>query len=79
MTILFQMDAETALEFFERVQKLEEDTEENRIKILMDMAREGKKIAASQTNRTKEEVIQDKAKHGRILYVKSPEEERNGL
>jgi hypothetical protein len=71
------MDAEIALEFFERVKELKEDTEENRIKILMDMAREGKKIAASQTNRTKEEVIQDKAKHGRVLYVKNPEETKN--
>jgi len=53
MISMFHMTVEEALEFFERVQKLPVDNEEERTKLLLQMANEGKKIAISKTERTK--------------------------
>lgn len=70
---MFYMTAEEALEFFERVKSLKEDTEEARMELLVQMANEGKKISIGQTSRTKEQVIEDYSKHGKVLYVKKDE------
>lgn len=73
MISMFHMTVEEALEFFERVQKLLVDNEEERTKLLIQMANEGKKIAISKTERTKEQVIKDYSKHGKVLYIKGEE------
>ena len=78
MTYSFIALPEVLLEFFERVKELKEDTEEERLKILCDMIKEGYKISVMKTGRTKEQVIQDYAKHGDVLYVKSPDDLTGG-
>ena len=66
----FSMDIETALEFWERVTKRKAETEEARTRILLELMAEGKMNTVIQTNRTKEEYIEDLKKNFNILEVK---------
>lgn len=61
--LLFQMDIDTAIEFWERVVKEKANTEEERINILMDLAKQNKLKSISQTNRTHDEIVADYKKH----------------
>lgn len=73
MTIQFNTDVATALEFFERIGKLPDNLqndEESRIGIMKDMIREGYNIAVFQTSRTPEQIAKDASKHGSVLYYK---------
>lgn len=73
---LFTMKAEAALVFFESVRELEDwkgrpITEEERVMILTEMAKMGYVDSVMETNRTKEEILQDSVKNfGNILYFK---------
>jgi len=62
-TYIFMMDVEAAMEFYERVKYLDEDTEENRTRLLLRMAKEGKISSVSSTKRTKKQVIEDYKKN----------------
>ena len=72
-TLLFTMIPEIAVEFWERVNKENAQTEPERLKILMDLANEGKMNGVSVTGRSKEQVIQDYSKHFKTLYIKPKE------
>ncbi len=69
------MTGESAAEFFRRVQLLEEDSEEARTKILMQMGREGLLKRISATNRTKEQYIESLSKEFKILDVTEKKDE----
>lgn len=73
MTEMFYMTATEALEFFERVKLLKADTEEERVKLLIQMINEGSKISIGHTERDKEQILKDYSKHGRVLYIKPKE------
>jgi uncharacterized protein YpuA (DUF1002 family) len=78
MTLQFISDADTYLEFFERVGTLKDDNEKNRVNILMDMVKEGRKITVIKTKRTIPEIVEDYQKnYGDVLYVKLNEEEKD--
>lgn len=68
-TIIFMFkDSEAVWEYFERVKNLKEDTEENRLNILVDMSAEGFMQQVSETTRTREEIVADYAKNfGNVL------------
>lgn len=68
-TIAWTMTSETAMEFFKRCQARGADTEQERIKILMELAQEGQMTSVVATGKTKDEYIKDKAKHFKILKV----------
>lgn len=73
---MFHMNVDTALIFYERVAAKEllykrTINEEERTKILFEMAEEGLMTAVIGTDRTKEEIIKDAAKHGKVLHVDS--------
>jgi hypothetical protein len=70
MTIQFIADADTYLEFFERIKYLEDDTESNRIKLLVKMIEEGRPITVMETQRSIEQIVEDYKKHGDVLYLK---------
>lgn len=73
-TFAFRMDVDTALEFFERTKERGAETEEERIKILLELANEGKMKNIIMTSRTKEQIIEDYEKHYNILTPKKPEQ-----
>lgn len=67
-TIFMFKDATGSLEYFERVMRLEEDNEENRLAILVDMANEGYMQQVSETTRTREQIVADYARnYGNVL------------
>lgn len=70
MTLQFIANVDIYLEFFERIQKLPEDTEQSRIHLLCQMVKEGKDIAVIQTSRTRDQIAEDYKKHGDVLYFK---------
>lgn len=65
----FQLTGDSFAEFLRRVELLEpwEDTEENRTKIMIQMANEGLIERVFQTERSKEEYIKDVKKHLKVL------------
>ena len=74
-TYMFHMDADTAMQFYERVaaKELLYDRTLNEIErtdILVEMAKEGLIERVVGTNRSKEEVVQDLAKHSKILDLR---------
>lgn len=71
--IAWTMTVDTALEFFHRCQERNANTEEERVKILVELAQEGKMGSVTATNKTREEYITDKAKHFKILRIKKDE------
>lgn len=71
MTIQFIASADVYLEFFERIKDLPEDNEASRVKLLFQMAKEGKNIAISKTSRTREQIVEDyKKNYGNVQYFK---------
>jgi hypothetical protein len=73
-TFLFEMDCETALHLYEEMVKRGARTEEEKLEILLEFAEEGRLKRAFHTGRSKEQIIEDLAKHQNVLYV-SPKQE----
>lgn len=68
------MNVDTAMVFYERVAAKELLykrllNEEERTKLLFEMAEQGLIESIIGTDRTKEEIIKDAAKHGKVLHV----------
>lgn len=63
------MTVDTALEFYARCRDRGAKTEEERVKILVELAEEGKMKTVVASNKTKEEYIEDKAKHFNLLRM----------
>jgi len=78
MTLAFHGSADTFLKFFEEVQKRGLETEEERVKLLLEMMEEGEKISTWHTERSKEQIVEDYRKHGNVLWI-SPKENNNEL
>lgn len=72
--IAWTMTPDTAMMFYERCMERKADTPEERIKILAELAAEGRMQSVVATNKTKDEYIQDKAKHFKILKVEKDDE-----
>lgn len=68
-TVAWTMTADTVMEFFKRCHERGAVTEPERVKILVELAKEGQMTSVVATKKTKEEYIQDKAKHFKILKV----------
>lgn len=68
-TLAWTMTAETAMEFFKRCMDRKAETEQERGKILEELAKEGRMTSVVATKKTKEEYIKEKSKHYRILKV----------
>ncbi len=68
--IIFTMTYEVAEEFYARCKKRKAETEEERTAILVEMAREGLLMGVSQTERTREEYVEDLSKEFNVLDVK---------
>lgn len=66
---VFSMTGEIAEEFFRRVQLLEVDNEDNRTKILMQMAREGLIDSVMETQRTKAQYVSDLSREFKVLNL----------
>jgi len=72
-TVAWTMTTDTAMKFFTRCQEQNAQTEEERIAILLELTQEGQMLGVTVTNKTKDEYIEDKAKHFKILRVKKHE------
>lgn len=72
--IAWTMTADTATEFFKRCHERGANTEPERVKILAELAEEGRMTSVVATNKTKEEYIKDKAKHFNVLKVTKKDE-----
>lgn len=68
-TVAWTMTSDTAMEFFKRCHERGANTEPERVKILVELAREGQMTSVVATKKTKEEYIRDKAKHFKVLKV----------
>lgn len=66
-TVAWTMTADTAMEFFKRCHERGANTEPERVKILIELAREGQMKSVVATKKTKEEYIKDKARHFKVL------------
>jgi len=75
--IAWTMSVDTAMEFWKRCIERKADTEKERIKILAELAEEGRMQNVVATNKTKEEYIQDKAKHFKLLRIDKNEQENS--
>jgi hypothetical protein len=65
---MFQMSVDTALEFYTRCREQNAQTLEERNAILLELVEEGQIQSVMTTNRTKEQIVEDAAKHyGRVL------------
>lgn len=68
MNYMFQMDIGTALEFYTRCREQNAQTLDERNKILDQLVEEGRIKSVIVTNRTKDQIVQDAAKHyGKVL------------
>ena len=72
-TIVWTMTADTAMEFFQRCTDRKAETEDERMAVLVELMEEGKMTSVVATDKSKEEYIQDKAKHFKILEVGTDE------
>ena len=66
----FHGNAEIFLEFFKRVKERNITDEQERIKVLVEMIKEGHKISVMKSNKTPEQWVKDYSKHGKVLWVK---------
>lgn len=66
----FHAPAEVFLEFFKRVKDAGTIPQEERIKILIGMVKEGYKISIMKSNKTPEQWVKDYSRHGKVLWVK---------
>lgn len=73
-TLAWTMTVDTAMEFFKRCHERGAKTEQERADILLELAEEGQMKSVVATNKTKEEFIQDKAKHFKVLGIKKKDE-----
>jgi hypothetical protein len=65
---MFEMNVDTALEFYIRCREQNAQTLEERNKILLQLVEEGRIKSVMATNRSKEQIVQDAAKHyGKVL------------
>jgi hypothetical protein len=65
---MFQMNVDTALEFYTRCQEQNAQTLDERNKILLQLVEEGRIKSVTATNRSKERIVSDAAKnYGRVL------------
>jgi len=70
--ILWNMDVDTAIEFYKRCMERNAETEEERVEILTELAEEGRINCVSQTNRTPEQVAEDMSKnYGNTLFLRA--------
>lgn len=68
-TVAWTMTADTAMEFFKRCHERGATTEKERVKILIELTKEGKMNSVVASKKTKEEYIKDKARHFQVLKV----------
>lgn len=73
-TVAWTVTAEIAMEFFKRCHKRGAKTEQERVKILVELAEEGKMNSVVVTSKSKDEYIKDKARHFKILKVEEKNE-----
>jgi hypothetical protein len=67
---IFEMTADTACEFYELCEKKGVKTEEEKAKVLAELASKGKMTRVYQTKRTKEKFVSDLSKELRVLHIK---------
>lgn len=72
--IAWTMDVETAMEFYQRCIGRNAKTEEEKVAILAELSREGKMKSVVVTNKTRDEYIEDKAKHFKIMRIEKKED-----
>lgn len=77
--LIFQFKEGAALEFFRRAKERNANTLTERQAILLEMVREGLIERVVETKRTKEQVIQDMAKHYKVLHIKAKGENDESL
>ena len=63
MTLVFQSNADFFLKFYERCMKENITDEKERVQLLLRMAEEDGKCSVIQTERTKDQIAEDAAKH----------------
>lgn len=68
-TLAWTMTADTAMEFFKRCHEKGANTELERMKILAELAKEGKMTSVVASDLTKDQYINQKAKHFKVLKV----------
>lgn len=73
-SVAWTMTPDTAMEFFRRCSERGAKTEPERIKILIELAEEGRMSNVVVTSKTRDEYIKDKAKHFNILKVEKKDE-----
>ena len=73
-TVAWTMTADTAMEFYKRCMDRNANTEEEKVKILVELAEEGKMDHVVATDKTKEEYIAHKAKHYNIIEARKKDE-----
>lgn len=66
----FMLNIDSAQEFFRRVDEQNANTEEDRAKILYEMAEEGRVMSVTQTNRTEEEYVADLKKNFGVVDMR---------
>lgn len=67
--IAWTMNVDTALEFYKRCIERNAKTEREKVAILTELAQEGRMASVVATNKTREEYVEDKAKHFRVLKI----------
>jgi len=73
-TIAWTMTVDTAMEFFKRCDERGANTEQERIAILVELAQEGQMQNVVATNKSRDEYIQEKAKHFKVLDASKRDE-----
>lgn len=77
--MLFEFkDTDAAIEFWQRVRDRDAGSEEDRTRILVEMAKEGLMKRVIETNRTKEEIIDDWSKHFNVLSIDAEKSSADG-
>lgn len=74
--VAVEFTLDQAEEFYRRCVSRGVQTVEQKNEILMEMIKEGKVQAVTETNRTKEQYVQDTAQHRGTVLVISPEGEQ---
>lgn len=69
--LMFQSNADFFMRFFERCTQEKLETEEERLVVLLEMARESGECSVVSTKRTREEIVKDAARHGKVLDIKA--------
>ena len=72
--VAWTMSVDTALEFYRRCIERNAKTEQEKVAILTELAQEGRMTSVTVTNKTKQEFIDDKAKHFKVLEIRRKNE-----